>query len=79
MADGSEEENIQFSLEATGLDEDKEMTDELFCKEDVEWPEDISQESQFKFQVTKKWKIPECANHSCPNAALPQFFLSFGL
>ena len=36
MADGSVEENIQFSLEATALDEDKEMTDELFCKEDVE-------------------------------------------
>ena len=35
MADGSVEENIQFSLEAIDLDEDIEMTDELFRNEDV--------------------------------------------
>ena len=36
MADGSVEENIQFSLEAVDLDEDIEMANELFCNEDVE-------------------------------------------
>ena len=36
MANGSVEEDIQFSLEAIDLDEDIEMIDELFCNEDVE-------------------------------------------
>ena len=36
MADQSVEKNIQFSLEAIDLDEDIEMTDELFCNGDVD-------------------------------------------
>ena len=36
MVDGSVEKNIQFSLEAIDLNEDIEMTDELFRNEDVE-------------------------------------------
>ena len=36
MANGSVEENIQFSLETIDFDEDIEMTDELFRNEDVE-------------------------------------------
>ena len=36
MENGSVEENIQISLETIDLDEDIEMTDELFRNEDVE-------------------------------------------
>ena len=36
MANGSVEKNIQFSLEAIDLDEDIEMTDELFRNKNVE-------------------------------------------
>ena len=36
MADGSAEENIQFSLEAADLDEDIQMTNELCLNEDAE-------------------------------------------
>ena len=36
MANGSVDKNIQFSLEAIDLDEDIEMTDELFRNKDVE-------------------------------------------
>ena len=35
MVKGSVEENIQFSLETIDLDEDIEMTDELFRNETV--------------------------------------------
>ena len=35
MAHGNVEENIKFSLEAIDLDEDIEMTDELFCNRNV--------------------------------------------
>ena len=36
MTDGCVEKHIQFSLEAIDVDQDIEMTDELFCNKDVE-------------------------------------------
>ena len=54
MADQSVEKNIQFSLEAIDLDEDIEMTDELFCNEDVEEDCVLSEEdiSSFDFLLS---------------------------
>ena len=51
MADGSVVENIQFSLEVVDLDEDIEMTDGLFCNEDVEEDSVVPEEeiSSFDF------------------------------
>ena len=53
MADQSVEKNIQFSLEAIDLDEDIEMTDELFCNEDMEEDCVLSKEdiSSFDFLI----------------------------
>ena len=54
MADQSVEKNIQFSLEAIDLDEDIEMTDKLFCNEDVEEDCVLSEEdiSSFDFLLS---------------------------
>ena len=54
MADQSVEKNIQFSLEAIDLDEDIEMTDELFCNEDMEEDCVLSKEdiSSFDFLIS---------------------------
>ena len=51
MADGCVKKHIQFSLEAIDVDEDIEMTDELFCNEDVEEDCALSEEeiSSFSF------------------------------
>ena len=51
MADQSVEKNIQFSLEAIDLDEDIEMTDELFCNEDVEEDCVLSEEDISSFDL----------------------------
>ena len=49
--DGSAEENIQFSLEAIDLNEDTEMTNELFCNEDVEEDCVLSKEDISSFNI----------------------------
>ena len=51
MANGSVEEDIQFSLEAIDLDEDIEMIDELFCNEDVEEDCVLSEEEISSFKI----------------------------
>ena len=51
MADGSVEENIQFSLEAVDLDEDIEMANELFCNEDVEEDCVLSEQEISSFEI----------------------------
>ena len=54
MADGSVEENIQFSLEAIDLDEGIEMADELFCNEDVEEDCVLSEEEISSFEIAEE-------------------------
>ena len=60
MADGSVVENIQFSLEVVDLDEDIEMTDGLFCNEDVEEDCVVPEEeiSSFDFDLSIKFRSP---------------------
>ena len=55
MADGSVEENIQFSLEAIDLDEDIEMTDELFRNEYVVEDCALSEEEKKKRKKQKQF------------------------
>ena len=47
MADASVEENTQFSLEVIDLDEDIELTDVLFCNQDVEEDCALSEEENY--------------------------------
>ena len=54
MADGSAEENIQFSLEAIDLDEDIEMADELICNKGVEEDCVLSEEEISIFEIAKE-------------------------
>ena len=54
MADGSAEENIQFSLEAIDLHEDIEMADELICNKDVEEDCVLSEEEISIFEIAKE-------------------------
>ena len=51
MANGSVEEKIQFSLEAIDLDEDINMTDELFRNEDVEEDCILSEKEISSFEI----------------------------
>ena len=51
MANGSVEENIQFSLETIDLDEDIDMTIELFRNEDVEEDCVLSEEEISSFKI----------------------------
>ena len=51
MANGSVEENIQFSLEAIDLDADIEMEDELFRNKDVDEDCVLSEEEISSFEV----------------------------
>ena len=51
---GSVEENIQFSLEAIDLDQDIEMTDELFRNEDVQEDCVLSEEEISSFEITEE-------------------------
>ena len=54
MANKSVEENIQFSLETIDLDEDIDMTDELFRNKDVEEDCVLSEEEISSFKIANE-------------------------
>ena len=66
MVDGNVEEKIQFSLEAVGLNEDIEMTGELFRSENVEEDCLLSEEEK-----KPKKKVKQLFHY------LPSLLLSF--
>ena len=67
MADGSVEENIQFSLEAIDLDEDIEMTDELFRNEDVVEDCALSEEEKKKKKTKTVFSLSPFSFINFPN------------